>query len=245
MNSRHPSYCAPAGREHAAPNLTSVRCGLTAGGLIAKPTRWITYFENPGMKSDLLKPLLSLLRGELNQARRRKNRSPWVIGGLVIAIIAISYFLHEPKAPAKVLARGAELNCTVKSVYDGDTLTAGCPEGEVKVRVFGIDAPEMGQQPWGTQSRDAFRRLVNRGDSVSLRVIDQDRYGRTVAQVFTGSRDAGLEMVRQGRAVVYEQYNDSAAYQQAEAEARQAKRGIWQRSGSQQDPAAWRRLNPR
>jgi hypothetical protein len=78
MNSRHPSYCAPAGREHAAPNLTSVRCGLTAGGLIAKPTRWITYFENPGMKSDLLKPLLSLLRGELNQARRRKK--PLAVG---------------------------------------------------------------------------------------------------------------------------------------------------------------------
>ncbi|MFZ4790612.1 MAG: thermonuclease family protein [Candidatus Competibacteraceae bacterium] len=197
------------------------------------------------MKSDLLKPLLNLLRGELNQARRRKNRSPWLIGGLISAIVAISYFLHEPKAPAGALARGAELSCTVKSVYDGDTLTAGCPEGEVKVRVFGIDAPEMGQQPWGVQSRDAFRSMVNRGDSVRLRVIDQDRYGRTVAQVIAGDRDAGLEMVRQGQAVVYKQYNDSAVYRQAEAEARQAKRGIWERSGSQQDPAAWRRLNPR
>ena len=197
------------------------------------------------MKQDLLKRLQQTLRGELSRTRRRKNRSPWVVGGLTVGIIAVSYFLNEPKAPSSALARGTELTCSVKSVYDGDTLTAGCPEGEVKVRVFGIDAPEMGQQPWGTQSRDAFRRLVNRGDSVSLRVIDQDRYGRTVAQVFTGSRDAGLEMVRQGRAVVYEQYNDSAAYQQAEAEARQAKRGIWQRSGSQQDPAAWRRLNPR
>ena len=45
---------------------------------------------------------------------------------------------------------GAELSCTVKSVYDGDTLTASCPEGEVKVRMFGIDTPEMGQKPWGT-----------------------------------------------------------------------------------------------
>ncbi len=113
------------------------------------------------------------------------------------------------------------------------------------MRVFGIDAPEMGQAPWGGQSRDAFRQIVNRGDAVRLQVMDQDRYGRTVAQVFSSNRDAGLEMVRQGRAVVYEQYNDSAAYRQAEAEARQARRGIWARSGSQQDPAAWRRLNPR
>ena len=31
----------------------------------------------------------------------------------------------------------------------------------------------------------------------------------------------------------------------AAAEAQQARRGIWEQSGSQQNPAAWRRLNPR
>ena len=77
------------------------------------------------------------------------------------------------------------------------------------------------------------------------RVQDRDRYGRTVAQVFVGERDVGLEMVRQGRAVMYEQYNDSPAYRQAQAEARQARRGIWEKPGGQQDPATWRRLNPR
>ena len=205
----------------------------------------VPHVQKFAVKSELLKLLQRWLRGELTRTRRRKSRSPWLIGGLVIAIVVVSYVLHEPKAPRTATAKGAELSCTVKSVYDGDTLTADCPEGEVKVRVFGIDAPEMGQAPWGGQSRDAFRQIVNRGDAVRLRVIDQDRYGRTVAQVFSNNRDAGLEMVRQGRAVVYEQYNDSAAYRQAEAEARQARRGIWARSGSQQDPAAWRRLNPR
>ena len=75
--------------------------------------------------------------------------------------------------------------------------------------------------------------------------MDHDRYDRTVAQVFAGERDVGLEMVRQGRARVYEQYNDSPAYRQAEVEARRTRRGIWEKPGSQQDPAAWRRLNPR
>ncbi|MDG4553727.1 MAG: thermonuclease family protein [Candidatus Competibacter sp.] len=196
------------------------------------------------MKRDLLKLLQSLLRGELSRTRRR-NRSPWAIGGLVVAIAAISYFLHEPKAPPSAIPRGAELNCAVKSVYDGDTVTASCREGEVKVRMFGIDAPEMGQEPWGARSRDALRGLLPRRDNIVLRVRDQDRYGRTVAQVFAGGSDVGLEMVRQGRAVVYEQYNDSAAYRQAEAEAKRDRRGIWEKTGSQQDPAAWRRLNPR
>ena len=197
------------------------------------------------MKQELLKLLQSLLRGELSRTRRRKSGSPWLIGGLAVAVVAISYFLHEPKAPPSATAKGAELVCTVKTVYDGDTLTASCPAGEVKVRVFGIDAPEMKQEPWGDRSREAFRGLLPRRDPVRLRVMDQDRYGRVVAQVFAGERDTGLEMVRQGRAVMYEQYNDSPAYRQAQAEAQQARRGIWEKPGGQQDPATWRRLNPR
>jgi endonuclease YncB( thermonuclease family) len=197
------------------------------------------------VKQELLKLLQSLLRGELNRNRRRKSSSPWMIGGLAVAVVAVSYFLHEPKAPSSATAKGAELVCTVKSVYDGDTLTASCPDGEVKVRMFGIDAPEMKQEPWGDRSREALRGLLPRFGSINLRVMDQDRYGRIVAQVFAGERDVGLEMVRQGRAVVYEQYNDSPVYRQVEAEAKQAHLGIWEKSGAQQDPATWRRLNPR
>ncbi len=197
------------------------------------------------MKQELLKLLQSLLRGELNRARRRKGRSPWLIGGLAVAVVAVSYFLHEPKALPSATAKGAELVCTVKAVYDGDTLTASCPGGEVTVRVFGIDAPEMKQEPWGDRSREALRGLLPRFGSIELRVMDRDRYDRTVARVVVGERDVGLEMVRQGRAVVYEQYNDSPVYRQAQAEAKQARRGIWEKPGGQQDPAAWRRLNPR
>jgi endonuclease YncB( thermonuclease family) len=195
------------------------------------------------VKQDLLKLLRSLLRGELSRTRRRRNRSPWMVGGLVIAIVAVSYFLHEPKAPPSATPKGAELTCTVKSVYDGDTLTARCPSGEVKVRMFGIDSPEMGQKPWGNTSKQALQSLLR--DPIRLRVRDQDRYGRTVAQVWVGDRDVGLEMVKQGQAVMYEQYNDSPIYRQAQAEAQQARRGIWAKPGAQQDPAAWRRLNPR
>lgn len=197
------------------------------------------------MTQELLKLLRSTLQGELTRNRRRKNRSPWIIGGLTVAVVAISYVLHEPKAPRTATARGAELVCTVKSVFDGDTLAASCPAGEVKVRVFGIDAPEMKQEPWGDRSREALRGLLPRFGSITLRVTDQDRYGRTVAQVLADNQDLGLEMVRRGQAVVYRQYNNSALYQQAQAEAKQARRGIWARPGSQQDPAAWRRLNPR
>jgi micrococcal nuclease len=198
------------------------------------------------MKRELLRLLQSQLRGELRRrTRRSRNRSFWVIGGLVLAIAAVSYILHEPRAPLSDLPKGAELSCTIQSIYDGDTVTARCPSGQVRVRVFGIDAPEMNQEPWGAHSRDVMRALVPRRESVRLRVVDQDRYGRVVAKLLVGEIDAGLELVRQGQAVVYRQYNNVPAYLQAEAEARRAKRGIWAQPGSHQDPAAWRRLNPR
>lgn len=194
---------------------------------------------------ELLKLLRNVLQTELSRVRRRKSNSPWIVGGLAVAVITISYFLHQPKAPPSATVKGMELVCRVQSVFDGDTLAASCPAGEVKVRVFGIDAPEMKQEPWGDRSREALRGLLPRLGAINLRVMDQDRYGRTVAQVVAGDQDLGLEMVRQGWAIVYQQYNDSPLYQQAQAEAKQARRGIWAKSGGQQDPAAWRRLNPR
>lgn len=194
---------------------------------------------------ELLKLLRNVLQTELSRVRRRKSNSPWIVGGLAVAVITISYFLHQPKPPPSATVKGMELVCRVQSVFDGDTLAASCPSGQIKVRVFGIDAPEMKQEPWGDRSREALRGLLPRLGAIKLRVMDQDRYGRTVAQVVAGDQDLGLEMVRQGWAIVYQQYNDSPLYQQAQAEAKQARRGIWVKSGSQQDPAAWRRLNPR
>ncbi|MBL8250061.1 MAG: thermonuclease family protein [Candidatus Competibacter sp.] len=197
------------------------------------------------MNQELLKLLQRTLRGELSRTRRQKNSSPWVVGGLTAAVVAISYALHQPKAPPSATAKGAELVCAVGGVFDGDTFVANCAEGEVKVRVFGIDAPEMKQEPWGDRSREALRGLLPRSGSIGLRVIDHDRYARTVAQVIANERDLGLEMVRLGQAVVYDQYNHSPDYRQAQNEARQARRGIWAKPGGQQDPATWRRLNPR
>jgi micrococcal nuclease len=197
------------------------------------------------MKRELLRLLQSQLRGELRRrTRRRRNRSWWVVGGLILTIAVVSYLLHEPRAPLSDFPKGAELSCTIVSIYDGDTVTARCPSGQVRVRVFGIDAPEMKQEPWGTLSRDVLRGMVPRNEPIRLRVTDQDRYGRVVAKVLVGELDAGLELVRQGHAIVYRQFNNRSDYLQAEAEARRAKRGIWSQPGSHQDPAAWRRMNP-
>jgi micrococcal nuclease len=51
-----------------------------------------------------------------------------------------------------------------------------------------------------TQATDSQR------SAVSLRVVEVDRYQRTVAEVYVGSTAINLQMVREGQAVVYQQY---------------------------------------
>jgi endonuclease YncB( thermonuclease family) len=190
---------------------------------------------------ELLKLLRRLLQGELRKTRRRKRSAPVLLAVLTIAIFGINRLLEEPTAPLP--PKGAELACKISNVYDGDTVAASCEKGKLTIRIFGIDAPELGQKPWGKRSRDLLRNLMPR--SVRLEVTDKDRYGRVVARLYQGNQDVGLELVRQGGAVVYTHYNKLRTYRLAQGEAKREKLGVWSRPGAHQEPWEWRKLNPR
>jgi endonuclease YncB( thermonuclease family) len=66
--------------------------------------------------------------------------------------------------------------------------------------------------------------------------VDTDKYGRTIATCSVNGRDLGDDMVRRGQAVAYLRY--SRKYEDAELEARLAKRGIF--AGTFMEPEAWR-----
>ena len=69
------------------------------------------------------------------------------------------------------------------SIYDGDTLKVSCNGAIAKVRLACIDAPEAKQQG-GIESRDFLRNLINKnGSEIALIPLEQDRYGRTVAEL--------------------------------------------------------------
>ena len=69
------------------------------------------------------------------------------------------------------------------SIYDGDTLRVVRDNEELKIRFCGIDAPEK-KMPMGIESRDHLRSLAGIGNGELLLLpIEQDRYGRTVAEV--------------------------------------------------------------
>jgi micrococcal nuclease len=112
------------------------------------------------------------------------------------------------------------------SVHDGDTvLCLDADSRQHKVRLVGIDAPEIGQ-PFGTKSRDGLRALVLR-KSVTVHEQGQDKYGRTLGSLEIDGDDVALRMLAAGLAWHFTRYSDDEHLAAAEREARAARRGLW------------------
>jgi endonuclease YncB( thermonuclease family) len=129
------------------------------------------------------------------------------------------------------------------SVIDGDSIR----DGNRRIRLYGIDAPELHQQcrdgagrayPCGDAAREALVTMIG-GREIGCQVVDTDRYGREVARCKVDTLQINREMVRRGWAVAYDRH--SLEYMIAEAEARRARSGLWQ--GSFQRPEDYRRAH--
>jgi micrococcal nuclease len=104
------------------------------------------------------------------------------------------------------------LTGTIVSVGDGDTIRVRTTDQKsLIVRPSCIDSPKMSQKPYGQASANRLKQLLPVGQAVSLQVVDTDRYGRTVAKVFTGSTSVNLALVQEGQAAVYRQSLKSTA----------------------------------
>lgn len=128
-------------------------------------------------------------------------------------------------------------SATVISTGDGDTLRVQQNGDTLTVRLACIDAPETAQQPHGRQSATHLADLLPVNTPVTLRVVETDRYGRTVAEVYKDNTSVNLQMVKDGHAAVYTQYLDGCSatkddYLTSEADARQQRLAFW----NQPDP---------
>jgi endonuclease YncB( thermonuclease family) len=119
-----------------------------------------------------------------------------------------------------------ELTGEVVKIADGDTLTVlDGSNTQHKIRLAGIDAPEKGQA-FGTKSRESLAAKVFR-KNVRIEVIDVDRYHREVGRIYLGDSFINLEMVNDGFAWRYPQYDKPGEFTEAEQEAREHGRGLW------------------
>lgn len=138
----------------------------------------------------------------------------------------------------------------VKAVYDGDTLLlATREESRLKVRLYGVDAPETSKpdlpgQPFGDISkRTLMYKIIGR--RVQAEIVDIDQYKRAVAVIRYAGRDINREMVSEGLAWAYRQYLDGAyasEYIGGENQARRKRVGLW-RDSNPQPPWDFRKIH--
>ncbi len=127
----------------------------------------------------------------------------------------------------------------VVGITDGDTLTLLVDREQVRVRLAQIDAPEIGQ-PYGKKAKAALSALAFRKQA-RVEVVDIDRYGRTVGEVFVDGIDVNREMVREGHAWAYTKYSHTTEIIELEDNARTANKGLWALPESQREPPwLWR-----
>lgn len=151
---------------------------------------------------------------------------------LVLAAVALlANWLDAPPPAVGGLAR----------VSDGDSFHLG----DARVRLLGLDAPELAQQcqasdqkkwPCGRRARDRMASLLNSGP-VACQPQGHDRYGRLLAHCQIDGRDLGAIMVSEGLAI------SAGDYWAEQSDARAAQRGIW--AGGFDTPADWRDDHPR
>lgn len=121
--------------------------------------------------------------------------------------------------------------CLVIGVTDGDTMRVRCGDDKpAVVRLWGIDAPELGQ-PFGRASKRSLSDLCADAPA-RVTPVAQDRYGRTVARVQCGGQDASGHQVDTGLAWAYRRYSLDAALLSAEQSARDRRAGLWADPGA-------------
>ena len=140
-----------------------------------------------------------------------------------------------------ILATGCAASTApmVTRVIDGDTIEVDIGGTIYKVRYIGIDTPELDDErpEFCALAQEATRlnRQLVEGETVRLEkdISETDKYERLLRYVYVGDTFVNAELVRQGLAwaKAYEpDIRHQGILEEAEAEARQDKVGIWQES---------------
>jgi micrococcal nuclease len=129
----------------------------------------------------------------------------------------------------------------VTGVSDGDTIKVVVKGRTERVRLVGIDTPELGRDGAADQcharaARSAMTRTV-RDTRVHLvrdtTQANRDTYGRLLRYVYTakGGRDVGRTLIAAGHGREYtfkgRAYKHRSAHRSAERKAKAARRGLW------------------
>jgi endonuclease G, mitochondrial len=130
------------------------------------------------------------------------------------------------------------VNGVATFIPDGDTVHVRQDGRVYKIRFHGVDCPESDQN-YGIKAQEFTEKMVE-GEPITVKVVERDRWGRLVGEVFVDGRSVNRELARAGLAWWYARYaGDDLDIKRLVEAAREEQRGLW----SQDNPIApwdWR-----
>jgi len=107
------------------------------------------------------------------------------------------------------------LSGKVVSIHDDDTITVLQEKQQIKIRLFGIDAPEL-KQPYGKKSKQFLANLIA-GEVVEVEENGKDKYKRTIGTIYLNGADINAQMVENGYAWAYRKFSKKYTAQESKA----------------------------
>lgn len=171
-----------------------------------------------------------------------------VIPALLISCVFLLYAVKETSSSNA--GKGAAAR--TEKIYDGDTIGAVVDKRFEKIRLLGIDAPEMEQRPWGGKAKECIEDLLRASAlkvSLEYDLERRDKYGRILAYVWTqDGKMLNEELLKKGCAVLFTvppNVKYVGRLRSAQKTARDLKAGIWVENGLQGRPYDFRKEHPR
>eukprot|EP00904_Undaria_pinnatifida_P013530 jgi/Undpi1/9307/HiC_scaffold_26.g11765.m1 len=188
-----------------------------------------------------------------------------VFGGCMSSPVSSNFRLYRtvPDIPKKMFDNHATMSGTVVSVADGDSIRVRhkpninlpLPGREMvgkksketlQIRLYAVDCPEVAHfgnpaQAFSAEAKELTKNALQ-GENVKLTLLSMDQYNRAVCRVqygrFPNRKDASVELLKNGLAVVYRQRG--AEYDgrekmlsDVEATAKGKKLGVWSKKGGE------------
>lgn len=134
---------------------------------------------------------------------------------LLVLLIFSSYLFSKDIIQGRVI-----------KVTDGDTMTVLTKNNkQIKVRLYGIDCPEKGQDYYQVAKNYLATAVHNK--NVRVEVQSKDRYQRTVGIIWHNNTNINLNLIQQGLAWHYTDFDKSQSFANAQEKAKTAKINIW------------------
>ena len=144
---------------------------------------------------------------------------------MVVWIFSVLSHLLISCEPAQTVP-SEQIRLTVYNIIDVDSFEGRANGQNYRIRLFGIDAPEKGQDFY-QKSKERLGLLCKEGPII-IKLRNKDYFGRWVADGYTSKGEfINQTLVKEGLAWHFTKYSKDATLKKLERDARDAQIGIW------------------